>query len=181
VKFGRPTEQRTEGGWFGGKIHHQEFQDPWMRLSGRLQDGSAFRLSIEQCVKRKSKPKRKYTKITDRLQDEVTLMVRVPAEVYPHLARLQGVLHPERLAGHVGLHLEALQTEGETVRVKASTGTFTKQVLRYGSPETGQEHKIHSSKIVGLLAFVYAGLSHCRVGADPAAAEAPPAAPPGAA
>jgi hypothetical protein len=182
VKFGRNTEQRTEGSWLTGRVNFSEYEDPWMVLSGRMQDGAAFRLSVEQCVKRKSKPKRKYTKVTDRMCDEVTLVLRAPAEVYPHLDRLQGVLDPQRLAGHVGMHVSGLAVQDGTVRLKAATGYFTKQVLRYGSPETGQEHKIHSSKIVGLLAFIYAGLSHCRIGAEPTppagqAAAAPP--PPG--
>jgi hypothetical protein len=178
VKFGTASNQRTEGTWMTGKVDYCEYEDPWFRLSGRFQDGTVFRLGIQQSVKRKSKPKRKYTKVSDRLRDKVTLALRVPPAVYPDVAPLNTVLDPARLGSHVGLSVVALQAQGHSVRISATTGVFMKQILRSGSPESGAENKVHSSKIVGLLAFVYAGLSHCRVGAQ--AAPAPDPAPPAA-
>jgi len=172
------TNVRTEGGWLGGKTHYAEHEDTWLRLGGRLQDGSLFRLSVTESLKRKSKPKRKYTKITDRSREKVALSLRVSPAFYPHLDRLQARLLPERLLAGAGLTASQCLVSGPTVRVQAVTGLNTRQVLRYSQPQTGQENRINSAKLIGLLAFVFAGLSHCRMDAAAPPAEAPPAAAP---
>jgi hypothetical protein len=173
VTWAPPTNQRQEGTWLTGKISFSEYQDTWLSLGGRMQDGSLFRLAVTETVKRKSKPKRKYTKLTDRCREEVTLVLRVSPAFYPHLDRLQAALHPDRLLSGTGLGVTQCQVNGPSIRVRAVTGLNTRQVLRYSRPETGQEHRIHTGKLIGLLAFVFAGLSHCRMDAqDPATAAA---------
>jgi hypothetical protein len=173
VRFGIPAATRTEGGWLTGRVNFSEHEDTWFSLGGRLQDGSLFKLAVTQVVKRKSKPKRKYTKVTDRCRDEVTLVMRVPQAAYPHLDRLQASLQPQRLAQHAGMALTVLQAQGASIRAKAvTTGYCTKQVLRYSRPESGVEHRMSAQKVIGLLAFLYSGLSHCRREPPPAAADA---------
>lgn len=176
-QFGKVNEQRSEGTWMTGKVDIQSREDTWLDLGGRLQDGSVFKLSITEVGKRKSKPKRKYTKIQDRIHEQIALLIRVSPEIYPHLERLQNAVHPERLQGNTLLHLEGLQVEGNVIRIRAETGLYVRRVLRSSRPETGQENRVNAGKLVSLMAFLYAGLSHCRAGAQgtPGAAQLDPA------
>lgn len=165
-QFGRVTDQRSEGTWMTGKVDISAREDTWLELGGRLQDGSVFKLSVTESGKRKSKPKRKYTKIQDRIKEEVSVLLRVSPEVYPHLDKLQNTVHPDRLQGNTYLHLDRLQVEGGVVRLRAETGLYVRRILRSSRPETGQENRLTAAKLVSLLAFLYAGLSHCRAGAE---------------
>jgi hypothetical protein len=165
--WGTVTGKRTEGYWLTGRTTYSEHADRWLSLSGRLQDGSVFKLSVTQSGKRKSKAKRKYTKMHERSEERVRLSLRVPPALYPHLDRLQGALLPDRLQGHAGLILRAFQVQGNVVRLTAESGLFVRQVLRYSRPEGGHEHRMTAGKLVSLLAFLYSGLSHCRPNASP--------------
>lgn len=173
------TNQRTEGTWLSGKTHFSEFEDTWLRVGGRFQDGSSFRLTVEEAMKRKAKPKRKYTKTTDRSREKVTLLLRVSPAFYPHLENLQPALRPDRLLAGAGLTVTQSRIQGPAIRLQAVTGLHTRQVLRHSQPESGREHRVTSAKLIGMLAFVFAGLSHCRAGAPaptpPGSAAAPPA------
>jgi len=146
-------------------VQASEYEDPWLTLSGRFQDGSLFKLCATQSGKRKRKPKRKYTKIKDRVQEEVSLVLRVSPEVYPHLERLQASLLPERLRHSARLEINAVQVEGPVVRVRVETGPFGRMVGRSGESTFNNELKLNGEKVIGLFAFLFAGLSHCRVDA----------------
>ena len=161
-----------------GRVNFSEHEDRWLSLEGRMQDGSVFKLAVTQTGKRKAKPKRKYTKIQDRVQEEISLVMRVSPEQYPHLERLQAALHPERLQTHALLALKGLAVEGPLLRLRAETGQRSRLTGRYGAQEAGQEQGMTAGKIISLLAFLFAGLSHCRADAPPAPAGAPTASPP---
>lgn len=173
---GIKTEEHKEGTWLTGTVTTSDFEDDWLRLRGRFSDGSIFRIQVTQETKRKSKPKRKYTKVTDRNREKVQISLRVSAQRYPNLERLNQILNPQALANHVGLQVCGLQATGNVVRVVARTWPYTQRRLRYGTQQAGQENKLSTGKVLGLLAFIYGGLSNC--GPDlppgnPAAAPAP--------
>jgi hypothetical protein len=49
------------------------YQLPWLSMSGKFADGNRFEFSAELKVKRKEKPKRKYTKVKEDATQELTL------------------------------------------------------------------------------------------------------------
>ena len=174
---GQKTEEHTEGSWLTGKVTTSDFEDAWLRLGGRLADGSIFRLQVTQETKRKSKPKRKYTKISDRSREKIQLSLRVSQQRYPHLERLQSSLNPQLLANHVALQVCGFQSGGNVIRLAARTLPYSSVKGRYGTAQNGQETKLNTGKVLGLLAYLYGGLSNCgpEPGAQAPAGGAPPA------
>lgn len=168
VQFGTKSNERREGGIFAG-VNHSEHEDAWLSVGGRLQDGSVFRLSVTRFIKRKAKPKRKYTKTNDRIRDEIRLALRVPADHYPHLERLQAALPADRLTQHAMMSLTSFRQEAATVRVEATTLPWGQISLRSGSRQLNAEHRLNGTRLASLMAFLYAGLSRCRDEAPPAA------------
>lgn len=169
---------QTDGGHaHGARLSTKE--DSWFSLAGAFADGSAFKMEMTLSGKRKAKPKRKYTKLKDRTRDEIALAIRAPVEKYPRLEQLQTHLQPERLHQHSGLQLKAMRPEGNTIRCTALTGIRLSVTGRHGTQRYGEEHALTADKVISLLAFMFAALSHCRP--DPAAAGAgapPPTLPP---
>jgi hypothetical protein len=165
-RFGTASNQRAEGSLLAGRVYRSEHEDTWFSLRGRMQDRSGLRLAVTTTAKRKQKRKRKYTKVTDRMRDRVTLSLRLSAETYPHLDRLRSSIHPQRLSSRAGLQITDVQVRPPIVRVTAVTGLRGGQTNRYGRQETEAEQQITGAKLVALLALVYAGLTYCR--AEPA-------------
>lgn len=170
VQHGTKTEEQKQGTWLTGQITTSEHEDEWLRLRGRFADGTIFRLEVTQETKRKSKPKRKYTKVRDRSREKIQLTLRVSQQLYPHLDRLAASLQPQLLMNHAGLQVLGTQVNGNVVRIAARTGVYGRLQGRYGASHSGQENHLNPTKVVGLLAFLYGGLTRCR-------AEAPANAP----
>lgn len=158
---GVKTNEEKQGNWFTGQVTVQEYEDDWLRLRGRFADGSVFRIEVTQETKRKSKPKRKYTKVTDRNRERVRVSLRVPAQRYPNLARINQHLQAQVLANHVGLQVCGIQASGNVIRIAARTWAYVDQRLRHGTRETGQQNKLIAGKVLAMLAFIYGALSHC--------------------
>jgi hypothetical protein len=163
-QHGIRTSHRTEGSWLTGQVEFSEYQDPWFQLRGQLQDGSLLRVGVTRSGKRKRKPKRKYTKLYDRVGDKIAVSVRVPEGAYPHLERLQNALATDRLVVKAALTPAPVQVRDRIIRLAATTGLYTKRTLRYSTPETGAENRIDGYKVLSLLAYLFAGLTHCHAG-----------------
>jgi hypothetical protein len=161
-QFGRVTNYQKPGSVLGGQVSSCECEDIWFSLRGRFRDRTAFRIAAAAVGKRKSKAKRKYTRINDRIREKVTLSLRLQPEEYPHLERLESCIRPDRLNARTGMIVTALQVRPPLVRVTAVTGLRTRQVLRTGRSEAGQEQALTAEKLISVVACVYAALAHCR-------------------
>lgn len=157
AQFAPATNQRTVGG-----TRYADYQDVWLTLRGRLQDGAMLRMSVTRVVKRKSKSKRKYTKINDRIHEQIKLALRLPTERYPHLDRLQSVLPADRLGGQARMQLTGFRVNGPSVQAVVATFPWASNTLRSGKSEAHPENKLTSDKLVSLMAFLYAGVNRCR-------------------
>ena len=162
TKFGQTTGETREGSIFSGS-YVSEYTDNWLTISGRLSDGSVFRLMVTQNVKRKRKPKRNYTKLAERSREKVVLLVRLPSAAYPQLASVPPELDPAKLAQRAGLTVSQCTFQNGALRLTAVTGTHLKQTLRYSAPEHGLANKIDAPKLISTFAYLFAGLSHHRV------------------
>ena len=172
VRFGTKSNERTEGSALGGRVHLSEHEDDWFLFQARLRDKSSVRVEITETAKSKRKPKRKYTKTAERFRQKIAVTARLPAEVYPHLDRLKGAVRQDPLRTHALVSLARLDVQPPVARASAVTGEYLRLGGRSGVAEYHLEHKISADKVVSLLTFLYAGLSHCRADAAPSA---PPA------
>lgn len=165
-RFGRVTSQRSAGNAFAGRVHYSEHEDAWLRLRGRLNDGTVLVVRACQEGKRKRKPKHRYVKVKDQTREKVTVLLRVRSETYPHLERLPSALDPQKLAAAESLHVTRADAHGSTVRVTAATGWRVQVRGRRGAEVSGKEHGLTARKLASMLVFVYSGLARCREGAS---------------
>ncbi len=168
TKVGQTTGEAREGNLLSG-CYVSEYTDNWLTLGGRFNDGSVFRLMVTRNVKRKRKPKRKYSKITDRAREKVVLLVRVPSAAYPNLTGVPPELDASKLAQRAGLTVSQCAFQNGALRLTAMTGVHLKQTLRYSAPESGQSNVLDTRKLVSVFAYLFSGLSHHRAQATPAA------------
>jgi hypothetical protein len=161
TKFGQTSGETREGNLFVGS-YVSEYTDNWLTLAGRLTDGSVFRLMVTKNVKRKRKPKRKYSKITDRGREKVVLLVRLPSAAYPQLTAVPPELDAAKLAQRAGLTVSQCTLQNGSLRLAAVTGVHLKQTLRYSSPEHGIDNQVTTPKLISVFAYLFSGLSHHR-------------------
>lgn len=84
------TQTSKEGGVLGPRVEH--YEQGWLDLRTRLADGNALSVSVKERVTRRTKPKRKYNKVTERISDLVVFLVRLDKRygaAEPVVARLQ--------------------------------------------------------------------------------------------
>lgn len=147
-----------KGGW-QNPISRFKYEDTWFTARGLLYDGNRFRISITQTVNRKEKRKRKYTKVNERITEEVTLLLRVSAESYPGCAQLAQLLH----TGEVnGLRITRAEVHKGMVRVACETSPGLQVSDRSGTRTIGQDTLANGDTLLRLFLYVYALLQQCR-------------------
>lgn len=187
-RFGKKLSE--ESGSVFGSVRISEHEDDWFELSGTLTDGSVFRLRVCCHLKRKAKPKRRYTKISDRTTDEVLLSIRAPQSTYSNLESFEARLPREQFTRQTGMHIKRIAVRGPVIRLSAVTGVRSSQIGRAGTQSIGtqhaialgvsppqhsrghdpqnigMDHTISSTKLMGVFVCAYAALSHCRASAS---------------
>ncbi|MCA9553047.1 MAG: hypothetical protein KC933_23625 [Myxococcales bacterium] len=80
LDFGGYHRTRAEGRGTGmfRSTGQLTYQRPWLRMTFTLADGSQVAVHASTTCKRKERSKRKYTKIKDRIVDELSVFVRPP-------------------------------------------------------------------------------------------------------
>ena len=92
-------QQSSEGGGVFSNIKRGKYEITWLELGGCLMEGTKFRIRISQSIKRKSKSKKRGTKISESLRERYTLMLMPAADRYmdlaalPHAVKLQQEAH----------------------------------------------------------------------------------------
>lgn len=170
-QWGTKVSQQKVGGGLGFGVTQSAFEDEWLQFHTRLADGSALRIGVGTDGKRKSKPKRKYTKHSDRMSDVLHIAVRTSPEVYPDLSRLQSAVDPATLRTRAGLVVKRFAVVPPVVRVSLETLPYRSVQGRYGRSDAGHENRISADDVLQALAFVYGGLGACRAPAAGAVAK----------
>jgi hypothetical protein len=157
-KHGQVVEQT---GGLLSSLKTISYEDPWGLLAGRLYDGSAFKVTLTQRVKRKSKAKRSYTKIRERHQEKVSLALRLDETTYPGLAQL-----PAQLQGSSvdGLNITQAEVAGNILRVAAVTGVVPRFRGRSGWSDFDAQGLVTGQRLLDLLVFIYSKLATVRGG-----------------
>lgn len=155
-KHGQVSEKT--GGIFSD-VKTVAYQDPWSFLAGRLHDGSAFKITITQLVKRKSTRKRKYTKIRERHREKVSLALRLDPAIYPGLAQL-----PVQWSGSSvgGMEITRAQMVGNVLHVTAITGIVPRFHGRSGWSDFNVQGLVTGPRLLDLLVFIYSKLAGAR-------------------
>lgn len=158
LKHGQVSD---ETGGFFSDVKTASYEDPWGLLAGRLHDGSSFKVTITHLVKRKSKSKRKYTKIQERHREKVSVALRLDESTYPGLAQL-----PAQLQGSSvdGMNIIRAEVVGNVLRVAAITGVVTRFHGRSGWGDFDVQGLVTGQRLLDLLVFIYSKLATLREG-----------------
>jgi hypothetical protein len=132
--------------------YSSKYELPWLNMAGKFADGNRFEFAAELNVKRKEKPKRKYTKVKEDASQDLTLelALRNPppdAALFNHLANIP----PPPLDRY-----RAQVREGKLI-LKGSTSTRRTTTGRHGSTNTTNGAMAEREEFLRLFLTAY----HC--------------------
>ncbi|MGE0494873.1 MAG: hypothetical protein AB7S38_37025 [Vulcanimicrobiota bacterium] len=110
VDFRRPDQAPF---LVSGEMALGTFRQTWLVLQGRFLDGTAFKVQVEQLVKKKTKPKRRGNSVKLKVCERLTFDLKASPRVYPALDAL------EQAAGPPPAGLARSVVHGSGHRVKA--------------------------------------------------------------
>lgn len=150
-------KRKRAGGGSTGK-----WVDPWFALQSPLADGNRLALRLTLRMSRKSKSKRKYTKIAERWTDTVDASLRIAPKRFP------APLSPEELVGKTSgkeLTVQAASLEKGLLRIRAIGSPGSRHQNRYQRPadigDTPAPPEV--SDVLRLLAMAYGRLGALRL------------------
>ena len=124
-----PPKEKSGGAW-GPKSY--AYEHPWFELRVVLQDGTKAKLSAVTKAKRKTKPKRKYTKIKERCVDHFVVELSAPQ------GRSFGVQQLPRMTSSGGMRLVRAQVKARSARLEWAGPALQRTRSRYGWQVNGQ-------------------------------------------
>lgn len=153
----------TEGGGFMSSEKAMSYALPWLQMKGRLVDGTRFRLGVTQCVKRKERSKRKYTKVKEAFSEKLTVTLAVKPRLQPHLAQAAAML---KARGRLnGLTLRQVSTDGKVLTVQAMTPRLATIHGRYRvTNENAAIRTCNHHTVLGLLLACYDAIGRAKSG-----------------
>ncbi|MEI7831892.1 MAG: hypothetical protein WCJ56_01660 [bacterium] len=138
-----------------------KYADNWFGARGKLADGNRFNVSIKQNIKRKEKRKRKYTKVNERIDEDITLVLRISPTRYPNWQLLNQYLSP---GVHDNLQITRLHVAPDGLRLVCTTPEVNNvYVLNSAtSPSTTGATLADGDTLLRLFLYVYNQLEKCR-------------------
>ena len=117
-------------------------------------------MTITQNVRRKEKAKRKYTRINERVSEEVTLTLKVAPEYYRNCASLETALRPGEWQG---LRITRVLAREGLVRVSCETAEALRRTDRTGTHHSQWDSLADGDTALRLFLYVYGQLENCRI------------------
>lgn len=153
----------TEGGGFMSSEKAMSYALPWLQMKGRFLDGTRFRLGATQCVKRKERSKRKYTKVKEAFSEKLTITLAVKPKLQPHLAQAAAML---KARGRMnGLTFRQVSTDGNVLTVQAMTPRLATIHGRYNvTNENAAVRTCSHHTVLGLLLACYDAIGRAKSG-----------------
>jgi len=154
-----------EGGMMS--VKEMSYEHPWFKCTGALYDGNRFEMEVVQCIKRKEKRKRKYTKVKEKIVEKATLSLKLNPRIYPS---------PETVAQQVttgqlpqGFIVNRSLGRNRVLKIAAATPPAVIVNGRYGV-SGDYDNLFDGDKLLGLVIDAYSGLQKARPeeGAAPA-------------
>ncbi len=159
IDFNSYQNQRYQtGGSSAGTL----YAVPWLAMKGTLADGNRFRLSVTQIVKRKSRAKRKYTKVREAFREKIQLAIRPRRGRYTGLERMKDLIRSATLPA--GLQRMNAACSAERIAIVAVTDCHRRVKGRYGvEGQDADQLTSDQHSILGLFIACYHCLGKCRV------------------
>ncbi|HXX93938.1 MAG TPA: hypothetical protein VEN81_09905 [Planctomycetota bacterium] len=145
-----------EAGKAGSRITVHEHG--WFAARARLADGNDVQVAVTSDIIRKEKPKRKYTKVSERWTDTVEIVAKL-REVYGDPSAIAGALRsspPPR-----GLSVRRVVGGDGRLRATFETQEFRRTSGR-SSSVAGEENRVDGDVLLGAMVWFYRGISGAR-------------------
>lgn len=152
-KHGKLVNQDKAGFWGSTSLYC--YEDEWITMQGKLYDGNAFGLSINQMVKRKERRKKKYTKVKEKIQEDILLTLKIDPETYGGMAKITEKI--QKGASAAGLSIRKVSFEEGKLKVAARGGVVVQMMEADKSEELTQANTLFQ-----FLFFIYQALGECR-------------------
>lgn len=131
------------------------YNHKWLTFAGKLFDGNKFELEVEQDVKRKEVPKRKYTKVKENITETASLKLRFNPEFYPAPAKVAENINKGQ--SPYGMDVKGVLGTDKSLKVTMSTAPAKFLTGRAGW--SGDEKiLIDGDKLLGLFMLTYEAL-----------------------
>lgn len=131
------------------------YNHKWLTFAGKLFDGNKFELEIEQDIKRKEVPKRKYKKVKENIRESATLRLKFNPEFYPEPSKVAEKIN--KGASPYGFKVNSVLGTDKSLKVTMSTNPvkfLTDRVGRKGD----EKALINGDKLLGLFMLTYEAL-----------------------
>jgi hypothetical protein len=152
LKATSPAE--SSGGWGEPKL--KRYQHSWLHLAGSLLDGNRYDLEVTDHISRKEKPKRKYTKVKERIGSRICLGLRLHSR-YGAAEGVAGAL--VKLPPPAGLTATAVRGRGRALSVVLACTPTVSTTSRAGRHVSGPGLEVTGNTLLGALLWCYEGLA----------------------
>lgn len=125
---------------------------PWLTVRGRLADDSSFRMDVTCDVKRKTRRKRKYNKVKERLQEHLVLRLTPSPRRYPALEGFAPGDPPN------GLWQRQLQVANGTVEARLASAVAQRVTARSVLLDTTGAALLTGDRLLASMVWMYRGL-----------------------
>jgi len=149
LKAGRLVAKK--GGFFS-TVKQKKYVHPWFQLTGALVDGTRYQLSVTDVIGRKTRSKRKYTKVKERFRSQISLRVRVRPRygaIEPVVATLESLAPPSPL------RRLSVQGQGQMLTVRLLTPATNAVQGRYRSTPVDPTRRISGDMLLGALLWTW--------------------------
>lgn len=153
---GERVEGPPDGPRYVNQVRRYRYHHEWLHLSGRLLDGNAFSVRLQEQIARTEKSKRKGKKIKERMRGEITVQLRVDPRRYPKAKRAVALLRRLGGPGEIGLRSARFHRKRLTVVLRTPTATRVSGLLRQN---IGLQHIPDGTTVLLSLLWVYRAMA----------------------
>ena len=152
-----PKDDTTS--WYSS-TGHKSYERKWLRVSFVLADGTQVRIQATTKCKRKQKAKRKYTKIKDKIVDDLHVFLKPTQGRTLDIAEQRRAA--QRLSNRGGLSLVTMQVKKKHARFHFRTRVATRTRGRGGWIASGLTGLLDGPRVLGAVVTSYRTLVSSR-------------------
>lgn len=159
-------DYETHGKVVVGDKRNGRFIDEWFQARGKLTDDTVFDVGILRKVNKKSRAKRKYTKVKVSMQEIVTVILKPEPGAFSRLDQFPNIINRTRAGIYSKSNMRPLQlrrtvVDNGAVRVDAITNKYIKITGR-STQQQGASELVTADQVLGLMLESYNALRGCK-------------------
>jgi hypothetical protein len=151
------NQNKEGGGLFSYGVTIYKYAHRWFKIGGALLDGNRYEPEVTDRVTRKEKPKRKYTKVKERVASVLTLKLHFREDRYGNPQSVATAL--QQLQPPSGLGIKALNARGKNLSVVLAAPEMVTVRGRYGTDLTQPGLEVTGNTLLQVMLWAYDGIA----------------------